>query len=234
MRESHEISFTFYQMDKEKIPAHWDQTDLKRSRQLSLNFDIWNYDSNLFGLRRIKSDFSIKSIEGSEPLKESVFNVRTGYENHTDSTMYKAKKCDPFVYVDPTIEKVSTVPVMMDNYQMDQLSYPNINAAPFNMYSRLSNDAIRKGQKMDDPCIHEKNDPFMNATKPVPFYSTVAKTRSSEDYKDEKEDIKKQATKKRNPIGIFVWGFPFEYKVNNIFNYFSTFGDILQSKCALI
>lgn len=59
-------------MDNEiKIPNDWAPTsELKRQRQQSLNFDIWGSESNLFDLRRIKSDFSISTMDSSprEPL----------------------------------------------------------------------------------------------------------------------------------------------------------------------
>jgi hypothetical protein len=55
-------------MDKEiKIPNDWAPTsELKRQRQQSLNFDIWSSESNLFDLRRIKSDFSISTMDNRQ------------------------------------------------------------------------------------------------------------------------------------------------------------------------
>ena len=223
-----------------QFPDDWKYEDGSRKRQNSFSFDIWKYGTDIFnGNSEIplqSSTFTQQdpTIHREAPKfqydSQTQTNVGTVFMNPINKaaaaiTGSSATRTPRFKHPTQSFEETMAFQVSSSagEYQAKATPFGESHAAqrkaslPF-----VSNHRDFKESSYSRSASFTKS---WNQSRESTFSDRKASYGQDHSKKDNLNWRKKE-----NPIGVFIWGFPFEPKVSDLLENFSSFGEIRNGK----
>ena len=221
------------------IPEAWGQRRTERKRHNSFSLDIWNYGSEIF-TGAINSPAQPGFLGFNSRVSQDA-EIGYNYDQLLGSQLEQGPDIPPAnlgfssgrtILKNENQSKPYVLPQLRDSQPLCQNAESRIPSANPNQVHQSSE------RKKDSSAIPQIN-PFAYAQRPscAKIEGTTRNRANMERRASDSDQLSSNWKgegfcwrKKDTPIGIFIWGFPFELKVNNLLDNFSMFGEIRNSK----
>ena len=227
------------------IPKAWGQGRMERKRHNSFSLDIWNYGSEIFtGASNIPAQPG--SLGFSSRVSQDAV-IGYNYDQLLGSQLEKGPDIPPANLGFSSGRTVSKNENQSKPYVLPQLRDAPTQTVSHNAASRIPSatphqvhqSSERKSSLFQDSSAIPQINPFAYAQR-LSFAKIGGTSRNRPNMERRASDSDQLSSswkgegfcwrKKDSPIGIFIWGFPFELKVYNLLDNFSGFGEIRNSK----